>query len=324
MLSDIEKDTFLKDLYFTKKNFVGRDKLFYLVRKTLGNTDISRRYIAGWLAKQEVNQLYTQRKKATTIRPIITKRVGAMLQMDLIDMSKQPSEEGFKYILNVIDTFSRRVWLQGIETKTIEAVIPELNYIIQEIQNDGHVIKVIQSDNGGEFKINFPTIKHITSKPHSPTEDALVERANGTVRRILEKLLYHSNTVWNDDIILEVENVYNNTLNRSLGMSPDEAYTLGAEDQRKMHVKQKASKAKGYKEIDIKLSVGNKVRTLIPNKSKITTKGNPIWSTEVFTIKTVIPGNKANFTIPRYRLMDSTGNTVKGSYQLSKLLLIPN
>ena len=45
MLTDEQKDAFLKKLYYDEKNFVGRDKLYYLVSKTLGNKEITRRYL---------------------------------------------------------------------------------------------------------------------------------------------------------------------------------------------------------------------------------------------------------------------------------------
>ena len=112
-MDDKQKDEFLYDLYYNKKFQTGRDSLFYYIRNTLKNTDISRRYIASWLAKQRTHQLNTQRKPATNIRPIITNRVASMLQMDLIDFSSKPSK-GYRYILNVIDTFSRKIWLNEI------------------------------------------------------------------------------------------------------------------------------------------------------------------------------------------------------------------
>ena len=75
-MKDTQQDEFLHDLYF-----VGRDKLFYLVSVTLHNKNISRRFIATWLGKQTVNQLYSQKKKETSIRPIITKKVGKCFKL---------------------------------------------------------------------------------------------------------------------------------------------------------------------------------------------------------------------------------------------------
>ena len=329
MSSNKEKDDFLKDLYYNKNYLLGRDKLFFHISKTLGRKDISRRYIAGWLMKQEVNQLYSQKKKPTSIRPIITSRPGSMLQIDLIDYSKKPSTEGFKYILNVIDVFSKKIWLQGIYEKSIKSVIPELNYIVKEIQKD-YVIQVIQSDNGGEFNIKFPNIKHIQSAPYTPQAQAYVERSNGTVKKILNKLLFNisqkngedaDDVLWDDDMLLKIEDIYNETLQRSIGMSPDEAYKLTEEQQAELYSKQKNGKAKSYKEIDTLLSLGDTVRLLIP-LGKTKTKGQPTYSRELYKIIKVIPGNPKTFTIPRYKI-SRDGNNLPGNYPLSKLLHIP-
>ena len=134
-MDEEQKDEFLHDLYYNKKFAKGRDAMFFHISKTLNNKDISRRYIAKWLSKQEAHQLHTQRKPQTNIRPIITNRPGSLLQMDLIDFSNKPSNK-YYYILTVIDTFSRKIWLNEIRNKTIKDVIPALNNIIQDIQKD--------------------------------------------------------------------------------------------------------------------------------------------------------------------------------------------
>ena len=134
--------------------------------------------------------------------------------------------------------------------------------------------------------------------------------------------MYHENVTWNDDILLKVENVYNNTVNRSTGKTPDEAFELDATEQKVLHEKLKTNASKRYKEIDTKLNVGDSVRVLVPT-GKIKNKGQPIWSEEVFKIKRIINGVKENFTINRYTIEDSDGVVVKGSFPLSKLLLIP-
>ena len=319
--SSKEKDAYLHKLYYDEKYMTGRDLLFYKVSKTDNIKDISRRYIAGWLAKQNVHQLFTAKKPTTNIRPIVSKSPGEFLQMDLIDFSKRPSKEGFKYILNVIDVCSRRLWLEPIYRKTIEQVIPKLNAIIQDIQKD-YTVKVIQSDNGGEFKIAFPTIKHIESQPHTPQQQGIVERSNGTIKQILFKVLHEEDTIWDEQIILDVENVYNSTLQSSIGMTPDEAYKLDPKGHKQLHKKQLAIKKQSYKNIETTLNVGDRVRIVLPS-TKIKTKGEPLWSMEIYTITKVTPGNPKTFTIPRYQVKDSENIIVKGNYPLSKLLYIP-
>lgn len=319
MLSDKEKDAFLYDLYYVKRMAVGRDSLFYHIRNTLKNTDISRRYIAAWLAKQESHQLNTQRKNATNIRPIITNRPGAMLQMDLIDFSKKPSNK-FKYILNVIDTFSRKIWLNEIRKKDIKSVIPALNNIVEDIQKD-YKINTIQSDNGPEFNISFPTIKHIQSRPYTPQQQGLVERSNGTVKNILNRIMESEKSKQWSKYLNDVEETYNSAYNRNLGTSPNNAYNLDPEKQKELYEVQKNVKAKGYKEISKVLSVGDTVRIVIEKKGL--KKGGINWSRELYKIHKVIPGNKERFTIPRYKVISEDGVLQKNTFALSKLLYIP-
>lgn len=316
-MNDLEKDKYLHKIYYDEKYFVGRDLLFHKVSKTNGINDISRRYIEEWLKKQKVHQLYTNKKPQTSIRPIISKAPGQFLQMDLIDFSKKPSTEGYKYILNVIDIFSRKVWLEPLYNKTIADVIPKLNSIVEIIQKDYKII-IIQSDNGAEFNISFPTIRHIQSQPHTPQQNGIV---CGTIKKILFKYLYQDKEVWDEDILLQVENVYNDTLNTSTGKTPDEAYVLKPAEQNVLTESIKKTKAKSYKNIDTVLQVGDKVRVIIP-ATKIKTKGEPLWSKDIYTIKKVIPGNSIKFTIPRYQI-ELNDVIIKGNYALSKLLYIP-
>ena len=48
--------------FYTNLNFFGRDKLFNLLRDKYGDKAMSRRQIADWLKKQEINQIYTPSK----------------------------------------------------------------------------------------------------------------------------------------------------------------------------------------------------------------------------------------------------------------------
>jgi hypothetical protein len=320
-MTDEEKDKFLYDLYYNKHFATGRDSIFNHIRNKLDNKDISRRYIANWLAKQESNQLHTRRKPITNIRPIISNRPGAILQMDLIDFSNKSSNK-FRYILNVIDVFSRKVWLNEIRNKTIKSVIPALNNIIEDIQKD-YKINVIQSDNGGEFGISFPTIKHIQSRPYTPAQQGIIERSNGTIKRILNRILESEKSTNWQKYLNDVEEVYNDSYQSSIKMSPNQAYNLNLEQQKELHQTQKDIKAKGYKEINTILSVNDTVRIVV-EIGKTKSKGQPNWSRELYKIHKVIPGNKENFTIPRYKVISEDDKLQKNTFPLSKLLYIPD
>ena len=318
-MDDIEKDKFLHNLYYEKKYKYGRDKLFYHISQTLDNKDISRRYIAEWLSKQEVHQLYTNRKTETDIKPIFSSRPAGILQIDLVDYSNKPSNK-YKYILNVIDVFSRKIWLSPLTQKSVKAVTPALQKIIDEIQKD-HKINVIQSDAGNEFNIEIPGIKKLQSRGYSAQQQGIVERSNGTIKTIINKTLFE--TKRNNWYILlkDIVEIYNNTLHTSLGMTPNNAYNLPIDKQEELYSKMRSDKARQYKGIDTILELGQKVRIVI-EKGKNKKKGLPTYSEEVFKVSRIIKGHKENLTIPRYKLTDSNNKVMMNTYPLSKLLVI--
>ena len=85
-----------------------------------------------------------------TNKPIISTYTNQLWALDLIDLSSYKSTNNrFKYILNVIDVFSRRIWLQGMKKKTSKALIDTFKIILNKAKvNPSYLI----SDNGGEFK----------------------------------------------------------------------------------------------------------------------------------------------------------------------------
>ena len=134
--------------------------------------------------------------------------------------------------------------------------------------------------------------------------------------------MYEKKTKQWQPLLNDVEEVYNATLNRTIGMSPDEAYYLDKESQAELHSKVKNSKARSYKEIDTVLKVGDRVRIVVP-ALKIKKKGLPTYSTEIYTVTKVIKGNAKNFTIPRYKLTSSDDILQKNTFPISKLLVLP-
>ena len=312
------KDKFLNDLYYNQKMKYGRDKIFHHISKTLDNSDISRRYIANWLAKQQIHQLYSARKTKTDIRPILTSRPGAVLQMDLIDYSNKPSNK-YKYILNVIDVFSRKIWLAPITNKSVNAVIPALDKIVKEIQKD-YKINIIQSDAGNEFKIAYPVIKALQSRGYTAQQQGIIERSNGTIKTIINKTLFETGGNNWSALLKDIVEIYNNTLHTSLGTTPNLAYKLDKEGQEELYKKMRADKSRQYRGVDTILEVGTLVRTVVPiGKNK--KKGLPNYSEEVYTISKVIkPTTVESLTIPRYKLTSEDG---KNTFALSSLLVIP-
>ena len=70
--------------------------------------------------------------------PIRTSSVQERHQADLIVMNKYPVHRGnreYKYVLSILDCFSRYHWLRPLETKTSSPVVREIKKIYN---SEGH------------------------------------------------------------------------------------------------------------------------------------------------------------------------------------------
>ena len=84
-------------------------------------------------------------------RPIRVKRVMEQLQLDLVDMRSQAVEyngKSYRYILSLMDIFSRFHWLVPLKRNFASNVAFYLNRIFMEHRPPDK----LQTDNGGEFK----------------------------------------------------------------------------------------------------------------------------------------------------------------------------
>lgn len=145
------------------------------------------------------------------------------------------SKKGYKWILTVIDCFSKFAWafpLQSKETNPICAILCDL------FHKEG-VPMILQSDNGGEFvsriiKFVMPKlgIKLINGSPYSPTSQGQIERFNKTLKLLLKKEIQiemsKSNTLivenWSKEILPKIMDIYVHNKHRSLSRTPWELY----------------------------------------------------------------------------------------------------
>ena len=104
-----------------------------------------------------------------TPRPIRVSHVMEQVQIDLVDLSGQRVEyEGkvYRYVLSVMDVFSRFHWLYPLQRKFPHLIAESLFKIFSE---HGSPCR-LQSDNGGEFKKNVKRV----SRDESSFQNVLV------------------------------------------------------------------------------------------------------------------------------------------------------
>lgn len=318
-----EQTDFLKDLYYNKKFLFGRDKLYKYISKNKPEIKLTRRQVNDFLQDQEVNQLYRNKPLIKSSRPLITQR--KTLQIDLIDLGQYSnSNNKYSFILNCIDVFSRKVWLFKLLKKTNSSVKA---FVIPLLKK--HSFKVLSSDNGLEFtgfddELKTIGVKHIYGNPYTPQNQAVVERSNGTIKKVITKMFYIRNNKRWIDIIEEIQDNYNNTVNRSLnGKTPNETFEFDDDEEQILQTKNKERVAKSQKySADSNLKIGTLVRIL--NK-KPKRKTDEIWSKTIYQIGKVIKPKDDTLTRKRYQLINrDTDDIVKGFYNITELQVIQN
>lgn len=133
-----ERDLILKDLYYSiDSGLCGADVLFKKVNeKYLG---ISQLYVREWLHRQELAQRFKPGRALVVVRPYTTYRPRITWQMDLIDFGEHFKDGQYRYILSVIDVFSKKVWLRGLTQKLAANVANGVSF--QSTDSDSTSVK---------------------------------------------------------------------------------------------------------------------------------------------------------------------------------------
>ena len=113
-----------------------------------------------------------------------------ILGMDLVDMQKF-QVRGYRYLLNAIDMSSRFIYSVALKNKTDTEVLNGFKKIYNKSK-----IRVVRSDNGSEFINDKFTdylkkngIKQILSEASKPQSNGMIERANATIKELIQKAL---------------------------------------------------------------------------------------------------------------------------------------
>ncbi|UYV67413.1 hypothetical protein LAZ67_5000502 [Cordylochernes scorpioides] len=266
----------LEEIYYNPET--GYTGINDLIRKS----GKSQKEVREFLHKQDV---YTRHKpiiRKFERRRVYVSGIDDQWQADLVDMQNN-IDRGSKYILTVIDIFSKYAWAVPIKYKSGNEIVEAFSLIFKERLPDK-----IQTDKGKEF-INKNVqnlfkkykIKFITTE--SEMKAQVVERFNGTLRGRMEKYFKANKTKkWFNVLGLLIKN-YNSSYHRSIKMTPIEA-------------SKKENESKVYRNLfgktvlkiyEQKFKVGDKVR-IYAYKGKFTKGSKPNFTREVFEISEVL------------------------------------
>ena len=120
--------------------------------------------------------------------PVTAEKLNERWQLDLIDMrhdSVVHNGKVYKYILSVIDVFSRFLIIRPLQSKSSKSVAKKMEKIFSEHGFPG----TVQTDLGGEFKgathrlLRKNDINIVKSRPYHPQSQGKCERSHRYVRK---------------------------------------------------------------------------------------------------------------------------------------------
>jgi hypothetical protein len=322
-------NTFLQKAFFdpsSPASFSGPKKLLeYGKSKNIRNISLSK--VIAWLKK---NDIYTLRRKVTRKfdrTKVYVPHPNYEWDLDLMDMQDYAKEnDGFKYVIVMIDLFSRFGHTVPIKGKTANFVIDGMKTVFDKVKPVW-----IRTDKGGEFLnkkvkdyLKKEKIGHIVTQNEPKANFA--ERFIKTLKnKIVRVMLYRNSASYIKDLP-KLTYSYNNTVHRSIDEKPADVKGKAAiervyETQYILPLFKKGQKtiqknlATGRtKPKRYKFKVGDQVR--ITHLRHVFSREYDVrWTGEIFTVTQRFRREG----IPLYSLKDYSGEEIQGTFYQSEL-----
>lgn len=265
-----------------------------------------------------VNELHFGARKNFQRRRTQMRGISDTLQADLVEMIPYAkSNNNNKYILTVINIFSKKAFARALKRKTAAEVTRAMKSILGSIK---YRIKNLHVDRGKEFynseMKNMLLDKNIhLYSTYTTNKAAIIERFNRTLKGKMWKMFSFRGTSKWIDILPNIIIEYNNTKHRTIQMKPNqvnknnEQFLLDTVYNYKQNILSKTNP---------KFKIGDLVR-LSKYKNCFGKGYTPNWTTEIFKIR------KIQYTHPLTYLIESlSGEEILGSVYGEELQLTRN
>ncbi len=306
-----DKDKLLNRIYYDVKHpsSFGTAKALH---EAVNNPSISLNDVELWLSSQIPATLHATKLQKYKRNKVVVNSINEQWQTDLVDMSAfTKANSSFKYIVTVIDLFSKFAWAFPAKKKTPECIIAGFEKIFTKIRPLS-----IQSDQGTEFcNAKFKSflkshhVRFFTTR-NTEIKCAIVERFNRTLRNRMFKYFTAKGTRKFIDVLDQLLISYNGRVHSATGFAPKDVTEKDTEVIfKKLYGYNSERELLKADSGDPKLKKGNSVR--ISYLAKPLDKGYyPNWTDETFEIAEAIKGHSK----PQYVLKDHTGEKIEGKF----------
>ena len=253
-------------------------------------------------------------------RRVFVYNIDDIWSADLKDMqSVSKQNKGFKYLLTVIDLFSKYAYTIPLKSKSSDVVINAFeklfkNHTSSLNKSPRHLPNKLWTDQGSEF-INRNFKKFLEQNNielyhvYNEGKANVIERFNRTLGEMIQKHMTTNQTTKYIDVLQKILHEYNNKYHTSIKMTPFQA----TDPENKSTVLNNLYSSIQPLSSKPTLNVGDRVR--IQKYKNIFAKGyTPKWTKELFVVE------KVNQTNPvTYKIKDLNEEPILGSFYAEEL-----
>lgn len=179
--------TLLHNLYYVNGQASVPKAELYRRAKAI-NPAITHQVVKEFLAQQLNEQLLTRPILPTQYNTIIAHHPRHEYQIDLMIYDRY-EYRGYQYVLQVIDVYSRYLSSEPLKIREQETIVYTLEKVIFPVMGSPEIIRCDNEFNTATFRAmcHRHNIHPIYSYVDEPNKNAIVERVNGTIARMLQK-----------------------------------------------------------------------------------------------------------------------------------------
>lgn len=311
-----EEELYLELLYFNPKNpgsYQSPQRLKAQVDKE-GKHSITLEQIVAYLQDQESYSVNRKVFRNFQRSRVLVTGIDDQWEADLADVQEYKKDnENVRYLLFVIDVFTRFLWVEPLSDKTSDEVADGFDAILKETQRHP---RRLRTDGGSEFTavtfekmLKGENISHIVT--HSEKQANYVERVIQTIKKRMLRYMIEANTREYLKILPPLVFSYNHTWHSGIENRPVDITSKA--DERKLwwqtYWGREPYSSKRKKKVRFKFNLGDIVRMSVI-RSAFQREYMSRWTMELFKIsdRFVRQGQ------PIYKLVDWANDPVKGTF----------
>lgn len=306
----------LKQLYYSPESscsYGSKKQLFREARKSFPNLKLE--HVDDFLSRQATYTLHKKAERRFKRNRMVSPGLHCHWQSDLADMSNvKKFNDGFTFLLVVVDVFSRYAWVKPLKMKSPRDV---KNAFYQIVKESGHRPWFLYTDKGTEYTgkifqgfLEEMDIQHVRAT--SPdVKAAIAERFIQMLKQKIWKYFTRTKSFRYIDVLDRLVYSLNHSYRELLGCCPAD---VNRHNQNEIYQRQQQLLMSNKKKH--KFAVGDRVRIQI-EKSKVAKGYFQNYSKEVFTISRIL--NRYPST---YKLKDRDNEELEGVFYNEELVQV--